>query len=156
MRRRSSRSRGGGRLEQLDEVPCGVDGENLCAAGTGHDLVAEPNPLPGEAGDLAVEVVDDEVDAVPSTGAGSFAIRHRSAGRALRAGQQEPHVASSDIPERRTRDADCEAEVAGAGGAAPRRAVPPTGARLRGPRTDRGAFSPRRWCGCPARGTPRR
>src|SRR5205823_1906550 len=101
----------GGRLEQLDQVPRGINGENLCAAGTGHDLVAEPNPLLGEAGDLAVEVVDDEVDAVPASGARSFPIGHRPAGRALRAGQQEAQVPSSDIGERRTRDTDGEAEV---------------------------------------------
>src|SRR5688500_7194172 len=60
--RRSACLRCGGWLEQLDEVSRWVNGEDLCAARTGHDLVAEPNPLLGEAGDLAVEVVDDEVD----------------------------------------------------------------------------------------------
>src|SRR5262245_26109333 len=56
-----------GRLEQLDEVAGGVAGEDLGSAGPGHDLVAESNSLRGEAGDFAIEVVDDEVDAVPTS-----------------------------------------------------------------------------------------
>src|SRR6476620_8955995 len=108
-----SGSRGGGRLEQLDEVARGIDGEDLRPGRTAHDLVAEPNSLVGEAGDLAVEVVDDEVDAVPTAGARPFTIGHRPARRALWAGQQEPQVASSDIRQHRSREADSESEVAG-------------------------------------------
>lgn len=78
------RSPSGGRLEQLDQVARAVAGENLCSAGPGHDLVAERLALGLEAGVLTVEVVDDEVDAVPTSGAWSCAVGHRPAGRALR------------------------------------------------------------------------
>ena len=59
-----------GRLEQLDEVARRVDGEDLGAAGTGDDLVAERHAFLGEAGDLGLEVVEDEVDPVPPAGPG--------------------------------------------------------------------------------------
>ena len=78
-----------------------------------------------------VEVVDDEVDAVPTAGARSFAVGHRPAGRALRARQQEPQVAASDVGERGTRDADGEAEVAGVEVDATRRRRRPGSARSR-------------------------
>ena len=94
--------------------PDGSTGEDLRAAGTGHDLVAERHALRGEAGDLAVEVVDDEVDAVPTSRARSLAVGHRPAGRALRArtaGAAGCRACTS--ANAGTRDADGEAEVAG-------------------------------------------
>src|SRR4051812_47205378 len=78
------------RLEELDEIARGVDGEHLCATGAGDDLVAELHALPIEPRDLGLEVVDDEMDAVPASRPWSFPIGHRLAGRAVRAGQQEP------------------------------------------------------------------
>jgi hypothetical protein len=41
--------------------------QDLLAAGSFDDFVAEPGPCVSQAGDFAVEVIDDEVDAVPAT-----------------------------------------------------------------------------------------
>src|SRR5690349_3520656 len=103
----------GGRLEQLDEVARRVEGEHLSAARTCHDVVAEADAFVGESGDFAVDVVHDEVDAVPPSWARSFSVGHRSAGRALRTRQQQAQVAASHVCERRTRYADSEPEVVG-------------------------------------------
>jgi hypothetical protein len=57
-------------LEQLDDVARGVLEKDLGAAGSGEDVVAEGEPITAEARDLGLDVVDDEVDAVPAAGAG--------------------------------------------------------------------------------------
>ena len=62
--------------------PDGILEEDLRAAGAGDDLVAEPHAGGLEAGDLAVEVVDDEVDPVPAARAGLRTVGHGAAGGA--------------------------------------------------------------------------
>src|SRR5438128_12302328 len=89
-----------GWLEQLDEIAGRVDGEDLCAAGTGDHVVAELDAGGLEAGDLCVEVVDDEVDTVPPAGSGLLAVGHGTTGGALRARQQQSEVAALHVGER--------------------------------------------------------
>jgi hypothetical protein len=52
--------------------------------------------------DLAVDVVDDEVDPVPAAGSGLGAIGHGPAGRAGRPGEQQAEVPALDVGEGRT------------------------------------------------------
>jgi hypothetical protein len=66
----SSRSSLVGGLEELDRVPGRVVDEDLLPAGPGDDVVAEPEACGAEALDLGVDVVDDEVDAVPAARSG--------------------------------------------------------------------------------------
>src|SRR4051794_15779698 len=110
MVRSQARSRDGRRLEDLDEVAGRVDGEHLGATGAAHDLVAELHAFLLEPGDLALDVVHDEVDAVPTAGPRLLPVGHRSAGRALRPGQQQPQVATTDLGEGGDGEADREAE----------------------------------------------
>jgi hypothetical protein len=51
-------------LEELDHVAGGVLQQDLSAAGTGDDVVAEGQAGLAESGDLGGDVADDEVDAV--------------------------------------------------------------------------------------------
>jgi pimeloyl-ACP methyl ester carboxylesterase len=76
------------RLEQLDRVAGRVIEQDLLAARSGDDVVAEGEPGGAQPLDLGFDVVDDEVNAVPATGAGLTAVRHRSPSRALRPGKQ--------------------------------------------------------------------
>src|SRR5437763_76209 len=55
-----------GGLEQLDRVAGGVLEQDLLPAGTGHDVVAEVHARVAESLDLGSDVIDNEVDAVPS------------------------------------------------------------------------------------------
>src|SRR5204862_5697788 len=89
------------RLEELDHVSGGVLEQDLRAAGTADHVIPETQPLPAEPGDLGTDVVDDELDAVPSTGPGPAAVRHRAAGRAGRAREEEPEVPARDVGEGR-------------------------------------------------------
>ncbi len=59
-----------GWLEQLNGIAGRVVEQDLRAAGSGDDVVAEVHAGLAEAFDLGREVVDDEVDAVPSPGRG--------------------------------------------------------------------------------------
>src|SRR5262245_3134029 len=93
------RWRGGGELEELDEVAGGVQEQDLLAAGSLDDVVAEPCTGVAEAGDFGIDVVDDEVDAVPAAGARLDAIRHRPPRGAGRSTQQQPQVAAGDVGE---------------------------------------------------------
>src|SRR3954469_1242284 len=61
------RSDAGG-LEQLDQVARRVLDEDLLAAGSADDLVAERDALGLQPFDLTREVVKDEVDPVPPSG----------------------------------------------------------------------------------------
>ena len=87
-------------LEQLDGLPegsssstCRPPGPRPCRCGT-----ARP---PREPVDLRVDVLDDEVDAVPAAGFGHGAVGHRAPGRALRPAQQQAQLAARDVGERR-------------------------------------------------------
>src|SRR5262245_66669962 len=72
-----SRSTRGG-LEELDDVAGGVLEQDLPAAGSCEDVVAEPGPRGAEAGDFGIDVVDDEVDAVPAAGSWPGAVDRKS------------------------------------------------------------------------------
>src|SRR6476646_9286683 len=85
-----------GRLEQLDQVAGRVLDEDLPAAGTTHHVVAEGDPFGLQPADLLVEVVVDEVDAVPAAGARLGAVGHRTTCRALRAAEQQAQIAAGD------------------------------------------------------------
>src|SRR3954467_4943663 len=66
------RGRGGpmGRLEQLDQIAVGVGEQKLPPTRAGEQVAAEGQVFIAEPGDLGVEVVDDEVDAVTAGGGG--------------------------------------------------------------------------------------
>ncbi len=59
-----------GGLEELDDVAGRVLEQDLLAAGSFHDVVAERRAGVAEPSDLGVDVVDDEVDPVPTSRAG--------------------------------------------------------------------------------------
>src|SRR3954467_4715214 len=100
-------------LEQLDKVPRWIADQPLRAAGARDDVVAERHALGAQPGDLGPEVVDDEMDAVPTARPGLGAVGHRAAGRALRATQQQTQIAALHIGERgRRRRQHGEAEMA--------------------------------------------
>jgi hypothetical protein len=63
-----------GGLEQFDEVAGRVGEQDLAPAGAGDHIVAEGQSGGAQPADLGVEVVDDEVDAVPSAGYGLSAV----------------------------------------------------------------------------------
>src|SRR5215203_432752 len=69
-----------GGLEELDRVAGGIVERNLLAAGATDDVVAKREPGRAQALDLARDIVDDEVDAVPATRPGLAAVGHRPAG----------------------------------------------------------------------------
>ena len=80
----------------------------------GDDLVAEAHPFGAQPGDLRLDVVDDEVDAVPAARPGLAPVGHRPTRGAGRAGQQQPQVTPADVGERGHRaEPQREAEVAG-------------------------------------------
>src|SRR5262249_971201 len=77
------------------------------------DLVAKADALVAQPFDLALDVLDEKVDAVPPAGAGLAPVGHRPAGGALRAAQEQPKVAPDDVGERRCLGRqEREAEVA--------------------------------------------
>lgn len=66
---------------------------------TGDDVVAELDAGAAQPADLGGQVVDDELDAVPTPGFGPLAIWHRPSRRTRRATQQEPERSSPDVRE---------------------------------------------------------
>src|SRR5262245_44533893 len=93
------RWRGGGELEELDDVAGGVQEQDLPAAGSLDDVVAEPCTGVAEAGHLGIDVVDDQMDAVPAAGSWLGAIRHRPPCGAARSAEQQPQAAAGDVGE---------------------------------------------------------
>src|SRR5919109_287512 len=89
-----------GGLEELDRVARGVVEQDLPAAGTGDDVVAEGQAGGAQALDLRRAVVDDEVDAVPASGLRRAAVGHRPSGRAGGAAEQQSQVAAHHVGER--------------------------------------------------------
>src|SRR6476661_7732297 len=85
------------RLEQLDDVPGRVEQQDLLAARTFDDVVAELRPRVAQPRDLGDDVVDVEVDAVPATRTRLFAIGHRPSRGARRAREQQTQVAAFDV-----------------------------------------------------------
>src|SRR4051812_22559225 len=64
-------------LEELDRVPRWVVDDDLLAARALDHLVAEAHVGGAEAFDLGVDVVDDQVDAVPASRLGLAPVGHR-------------------------------------------------------------------------------
>src|SRR5215831_16431078 len=95
----SSRWVEGRGLEEFDDVAGGVLEQDLFAAWSFEDVVAEQSPGVAETGDLGIDVVDDEVDAVPAARRRLGAIRHWPRRRASRSAEQQPQVAAGDIGE---------------------------------------------------------
>src|SRR5262245_56512698 len=69
-------------LEELDRVAGGVVEHDLPAAGAADDLVPERDSFTGQAFDLGLDVVDDQVDPVPAAGPRLASVRHRPSCRA--------------------------------------------------------------------------
>src|SRR3954451_20474312 len=90
-----------GGLEELDRIACGVVYEDLLPAGAGDDVVAEAEPRLAEPRDLALDVVDDQVDPVPAAWLRDTAVGHGAAGGARRPAQQQPQRPAHDVGERR-------------------------------------------------------
>src|SRR5262245_15479813 len=86
-------------LEELDDVAGGVLEQDLLAAGSLQDVVAEPGARVAQARDFGVDVVDDQVDAVPAAGARLGAVRHRPSRGAGRSAEQQPQVSACDVGE---------------------------------------------------------
>jgi hypothetical protein len=78
------------RLKQLDEIAGGILQQDLRSARAAHDIVAELDAGGAQPRDLGRNIIDDEMNAVPSAGTGASAIGHRSSGRAFRPAEQEP------------------------------------------------------------------
>ena len=90
-----------GWLEEFDDVAGGVLKQDLSAAGSFENVVAELSTSVTETGDVGFNVVHDEVNAVPAAGSRLGAIRHRPPSGARRSAEQQPQVAAGDVGERR-------------------------------------------------------
>jgi hypothetical protein len=86
-------------LKQLNWIASWVIENNLRAARPGNDIVAKVNACPAESIDFRREVIDDEMNTVPTARSRVAAIRHRTPGRASRSAQQETQITASDISE---------------------------------------------------------
>src|SRR5262245_32262975 len=80
------------RLEQLHHVPRRVLAENLLAAGTRDDLVAERDASRAQVGDGLRDIAHLDDEAIPAAGFRLAAIRHRARGG--RAGPRDPQCES--------------------------------------------------------------
>src|SRR5258708_5551091 len=89
----------GGELEELDDVAGGVLEEDLLAARSREEVVAERSTGAPKSRDLGIDVVDDQVDAIPAARSRLGAIRHGPSRRARRSAEQQPQVAAGDVGE---------------------------------------------------------
>jgi len=84
-------------LEQLDQVASRIGDQDLASAGSRDDLAAKGDSSGTEPVDLAVEVVEDQVDAIPARPrVGGGCSTSTGAGRA---GEQEPQRSADDVGE---------------------------------------------------------
>src|SRR5262249_42674093 len=90
-------------LEQLDQVARWVLDQDLPAAGSRDDVVAELDAFGLQPGDLCIQVRVDEMDAVPASGPGLSTIWHGAACRTLGAAEQQAQISPDDGRERRAR-----------------------------------------------------
>ena len=95
-----------GGLEQFDEVAGGVGEQDLAPARAGDEVAAEGQAGGAQPGDLGVEVVDHEMDAVAAGGGGR--VGGGAGAGAGGAGEQEPQRATDDVGEG-GRGAECSA-----------------------------------------------
>src|SRR2546428_6252338 len=91
-----------GGLKELDRISRRIVEEDLLPAGSGDDLAAESHARRAKAHDLGLDVVDDEVDAVPAARAGPRAVRHRTSGGACWTAQQDAKWPADDVGESRS------------------------------------------------------
>jgi hypothetical protein len=86
------------RLEQLDGIASRVIQQDLPATKPAHDVVAEPRSRLAQAVDLAVEIIDLQLDPVPAARLGPATIRHRLGGptRAAHCVHQQPQIAARE------------------------------------------------------------
>lgn len=89
------------RLEELDRIPGWIVDEDLLAAGSGDNLVAERQPRGTEPFYLGGNVVDEQVDAVPPARFRLTSVRHRPGGGALRPAEEQAQIPSQNIGEGR-------------------------------------------------------
>src|SRR5262245_31032328 len=82
------------RLEQLDGIARWIVEDNLRAAGTRHDVAAKADARRTQALDFSREVVDDQVNTIPTAGGGLAAVGHRTPGRACWTAQQQSEIAA--------------------------------------------------------------
>src|ERR1700687_5404719 len=87
-------------LEQFHDVAGRILEEDLLAAGSFDNVVAERRTCRAESCDFGVEVVDDEVDAIPPAGFGFGAVGHWPPGGAGWSSEEESEVAAFDVGER--------------------------------------------------------
>ena len=97
-------------LEEFDDIAGGVLQQDLFAAWPFDDVVAKRSPGGTQSGDLRVDVIDNQVDAVPAPRSGLGAIRHGPPRGAVRSAEQQPQFAASDISEGRKFRQNLEAE----------------------------------------------
>src|SRR5262245_44999235 len=86
-------------LEELNHVSGWIFEEDLRRAGTGHDVIAEADARALEPFDLACEVLDDELDAVPAPRTRTRSIGHGATGGTLGPAQEQAQLAAGDISE---------------------------------------------------------
>jgi hypothetical protein len=67
-------------LEYLDRIPVWVLDENLSASWTAQWIVSKCNALLPQGGDLRIEIVYGQDQAIPSARFGTSAVRHRPRG----------------------------------------------------------------------------
>src|SRR5258706_13395866 len=95
-RHQAMRSRGGpwlGRLEQLDHIARRILAEDLLAARTFDDVVAEFDALTAQVTDLCREIFHLENETIPATGFGLAPVGHGARGRGLRARDPQRQIA---------------------------------------------------------------
>ena len=96
------------RLEQLDRVAGRVVQDDLPSARAGDHVAAEGHAGGAQPGDLGVDVVDQQVDAVPAAGSG-----RRPSGIGRPAELAGPDSSSRRLPRRTSANAGRNARVRG-------------------------------------------
>jgi len=75
---------------------------DLLSTRSGHDLAPERHAGRAEARNLGIDVIDDEVDPVPSARTGLATVRHRTTRRPLGSAQQDAKWTANDFGECRS------------------------------------------------------
>jgi hypothetical protein len=89
-----------GWLKQFNRVAGWILEQDLLPARTGDYVISEAHPCPAQTRNFSIDVVDQEVYAIPAAWAGLPAIGHRSSSRAGAAAEQQPQIAASYVGER--------------------------------------------------------
>jgi hypothetical protein len=91
-----------GGLEQFDEIAGGIFQQDLRSAWPYHDFIAELEASSAKSFDFGADVIDDELDSIPTTGTRMCAVRHRSPSRALGSAQEQSQISQKDVGEGRS------------------------------------------------------